>query len=498
MRTEHVGDGSKGRLKIPATIFILISLVATLAIAVQAQEGSLSSVVDPDEYIIGPGDRFRVDFWDGTSPTIEVTVTPEGYLLLTGIGRADVGNLILSEARARLRELISKYYPDVEYSITLVGIRSIKVLVSGAVKAPGMYEFIGTQRVSEALEKAGGILEGGSIRNITLNGGVREYLVDLLRYERVGDMNANPYLFSGYRIFVPQIMDSSAFIHISGEVVKAGGFEYRQGDNLGGLLEIAHGVTGQQNDSVLIFRGNQELHLNISAAEFLLKPGDKIVVGRKAVEDEGGYFSITGEVHSPGRYPLKETIGLDAALVRAGGLTPEAAVCSGAIFRKGSIRNDVVFASRLKDEIYYNVPPGSHNLPVAVDLCQYYPENLGKIDIVPGDSVVIPTRTEKVAVLGYVANPGMLTLKEGRVSVRDIIRRAGGYSPGADRGRVEIVRAVSGARSLNGSAAFVYDGDAVVVPLKSQRKGFLDLLKDVALIAGAAGVVYLAIDDMAD
>jgi protein involved in polysaccharide export with SLBB domain len=115
MRTEHVGNGSRGRLKIPATIFILISLVATLAIAAQAQEGSLSSVVDPDEYIVGPGDRFRVDFWDGTSPTIEVTVSPEGFLLLTGIGRADVGNLILSEARARLRELISKYYPDVAY-----------------------------------------------------------------------------------------------------------------------------------------------------------------------------------------------------------------------------------------------------------------------------------------------------------------------------------------------------------------------------------------------
>ncbi len=498
MKKGHAGAGSRDWHKISARVFIFMSLLATLTNVAAAQEGSLSSLVDPDEYIIGPGDRFRVDFWEGTSPTIEVTVTPEGFLLLTGIGRADVGDLILSEARARLRELIGKYYPDVAYSITLVGIRSIKVLVSGAVKAPGMYEFVGTQRVSEALEKAGGIVEGGSVRNITLNGGVREYLVDLLRYERVGDMNANPYLFSGYRIFVPQVIDSATFLHISGEVVKAGGYEYRHGDNLGGLLEIAHGLTGQQNDTVIIFREDQELRLNVAAAELPLQPGDKIVVGRKLVEDEGGYFSITGEVLSPGRYPLKKVIGLDAALVRAGGVTPDASICSGAIFRKGSIRNDVVFASRLKDEIYYNVSPGSHNLPVAVDLCRYYPENLGKIVIVPGDSIVIPPKTGKVAVLGYVANPGMLALKESRMSVREIIRQAGGYSPGADHGRVEIVRAVSGTRSLNGPAAFIYDGDAVVVPIKSERKGFFDRLKDFAILAGAAGVVYLAIDNMAD
>ena len=84
------------------------------------------------------------------------------------------------------------------------------------------------------------------------------------------------------------------------------------------------------------------------------------------------------------------------------------------------------------------------------------------------------------------------------MTVREIIQQAGGYSPGADHGRVEIVRAVSGTRSLNGPEAFIYDGDAVVVPIKSERKGFFSRLKDFAIIAGAAGVVYLAIDDMAD
>ncbi len=387
-------------------IFVMaLAAAACLRIVTFAEEPIFTEVVNPDEYTVGPGDKFRVDFWNSAQPTIEVTVTPEGFLLLPSVGRADVGNLTLTEARESLRKLLSGFYSDKEFSITLLGSRPVKVLVSGGVKRPGLYDGMVSQRVSELINKAGGFVPGASRRNIILSGGKKEIVVDYLKYERAGDFAGNPYLYAGSKINVPLVVDSATFVQVSGEVINPGGFEYKSGDKVGNLLSLAMGFSGRQGDSILIFRNSHTIMLPVSDSEFDIQSGDKVLVRKRAEKTEQKFFSISGEILMPGRFPLKEGLRLDEALKWSGGLSPRGDINSLVIYRKNLAQDTLNgFSSNESNNISF----GSGNVPVALRIDRYYPNRMSEIKIFGGDSIVVPILTGTVGVYGMVKQPGLV------------------------------------------------------------------------------------------
>ena len=54
-----------------------------------AQDKSFTTVIDPDDYIVAPGDQFRIDFWNGAVSSLNLTVTPEGSVLIVSMGLVD-------------------------------------------------------------------------------------------------------------------------------------------------------------------------------------------------------------------------------------------------------------------------------------------------------------------------------------------------------------------------------------------------------------------------
>ncbi len=462
-------------------------------------ESAFDKVIDRDKYTVGPGDRFRIDFWDGSTPTIDVTVSPEGFLLLTSIGQVDVANLTLAEAVKRIQGVVTRLYPDSQFSVTLIGTRSIKILISGGVKTPGLYEMLASQRVSEMISKAGGFVDGSSMRNITFSGANTSYNVDLLRYERLGDLDANPYLYSGLKINVPMITDSSSFVQISGEVTSPGGLEYHGGDNLGTMIKLAMGLTGKQGDSVLIFRGDRRLTVGINDSVTTILPGDKIIFYRRPPELTESFFTIAGEVNVPGRYPRDKDMTLETALKKAGGLTEKGDIFSLIVFRKQEYRRESETAKALKAANINNMNFGKDTEPLSLRVDKFYPDHLGEIPILPEDSVYVPYFTGSVSVYGMVSQPGMIEIKSPKMSLHEAVRKAGGYAKGADRGAVDVFRKSSGLKITGGKDINIYDGDIVVVPkTPPDRKTFWDKLKDAATMFGAAGVVYLVAKDITE
>ena len=464
-----------------------------------AEDQNFGSVIDPDAYIIGPGDRFRIDFWDGSTDRLEVSVTPEGFVLITSMGRVDIGGLSLSQAKRELRNLIEEYYADIDFSISLVGVRSIKVLVTGGVAKPGLYEGFVSQRISEFIEKAGGFIEGSSKRNILLVDGGREEAVDILRFERSGDFMANPYMYSGNKIRVPFIGDSTTFIQIAGEVVNPGGYEYREGDNLAIMVELAMGFTGLQGDSVSIFRmkegGYESIVLPIKALESEVAPGDKIVIRRSSREFTQDFYSITGMVVIPGRYPYYRGLNLTQALNSAGGLAEKADIFSMVIYRRPEFSRSRAAQEALISASPNNVVFSEKREPVSVDMAQFYPDRLDEVAIFPGDSLFIPLKTGFVRVYGMVNRPGVVTGEFGGWrSARYFIDMAGGYSKPADKGLVQIIRKGSGVKIGTEPGISVFDGDTIIVPEKRRGPGFWEQVKNISMILGGAAVIYLAID----
>lgn len=485
------------------TLFILMTILgggyfSVLSGLAKADDSGFGTVVEPEEYTIGPGDRFRIDFWSSSNPPLDVTVTPEGYLLLTAMGRVDIGNMTLIEARTKLRDLIAKFYSETEFSITLIGARPVKVLVAGAVKNPGLYDGLVSQRVSELIDKAGGFVEGASRRNIVLSGGSKSYDVDFLRYLREGDLDANPYLYSGYKIYVPPITDSSTFVHVSGEVINPGGFEYKEKDKLATIMKLAMGLTGLQGDSILIFRQRQIISFPIDKLDFDILPGDKIIIPKRPLPADGDYYSITGEVVMPGRFPFEKGMGLGQALRGSGNLTAKADIYSLVIYRKQSFVWESQTSKMLQSAIPNNLSFKEKAEPASISIADYYPDHLDEIKIMPCDSIVVPLLTGTVGVYGMVNRPGKVVFSGPRMNISELVGLAGGYAKGAGRGNADIIRKASGLKIRSGRHIDVFDGDIVIIPDNQGKGGFWQKLKDISLIAGSLGIVYLAVDKMAD
>lgn len=479
----------------------LLILGLIFAGPVCAQDNNFYTVINPDNYIVGPGDGFRVDFWNGNNAPITFSVTAEGTVLLNSIGLINVDNLTLTQAKERLTLLIKKYYSDVDFSISLVGVRYVKIMVTGAVKNPGLYTASASARVSEVINNAGGFIKGASQRNIILAGANLESNVDLFRFERLGDFDSNPYIYSGSKIHVPLVTDSSSFIQISGEVVMPGGSEYKEGDDLGELVDLALGYTGLQGDSIYIFSGDEsgknQRVVPTSARNELIHPGDKIVVGRTDKGHLSNYFSITGEIVLPGRYPLSSKMTLADALSGCRGLTDESDIYSTVIYRLQEFNRTPDAKNILKNAFTNGVIFDDDREPVSIDFRDIYPDRLDQVPIMPGDSILIPVRTNVVAVYGLVRRPGLVSYT-GPAGASKYIGMAGGFAPGADRQSIKIIRKTSGMQIIGVSGIDVYDGDTIVIPESRGKKSLWEKVKDGALVLGGLGILYLAIDNATD
>ncbi|UCD16584.1 MAG: SLBB domain-containing protein [Candidatus Zixiibacteriota bacterium] len=467
-----------------------------------AQETGFGTVVDPDEYIVRPGDKFRIDFWDGASPTINVEVTPEGSILITAMGKIEVANLSLAAAKARLDDLIKKYYPDTEFSVSLEGIRSAKILVIGGVQNPGLYEGFVSQQVSEFIVKAGGLVPGASSRNIILNcRGRDDIVVDLLEFERLGKMSANPRIYAGDVIRVPLVTDSSMFVHISGAVIRPGDFEYRGGDILGTILDLALGLNGLEGDSVYIYRsvgpGTRPFHVSVTNRGFPIEAADKIIVPLRCPGIPPNFFAITGEIAVPGRYPYQDDLNLEAALRLAGGETEQSDIYSLVIYRRAEYHRPQEAQRLIAPSDRNNISLAGERVPVSLDVAGIRPGGFASVAIAPGDSIVVPQKTGSVSIFGHVRRPGVIDF-ERPLPIRALVKKVGGYAPGADKKRAQVIRKASGAIITPGTNMLVFDGDVIIIPEDKNKKGFWTRIRDLSLFLGGLGVVYLAVDNAAD
>lgn len=172
----------------------------------EAPDVTLSKVIDPARYVLGPGDHLTVTLWGEYSSVESVTISADGKISLDTIGELKLVGLTLDQARALLKAAMVKYYRNVEGGISLASLRMFKVWVLGAVNAPGSYSATRDTRVSELISLAGGVLPGGSRRSIEVRkDGKARAVADLNAFLRRGDEGANPFLQDSDTIFVPPL-----------------------------------------------------------------------------------------------------------------------------------------------------------------------------------------------------------------------------------------------------------------------------------------------------
>jgi protein involved in polysaccharide export with SLBB domain len=190
---------------------------------------ALRGPVSEDEYMVGPGDLFGISI---TGPTIRyetAPVLPEGVIFLESVGSIDVAGLTLAEAKEAVVSALEKAFVNVDISVELLEIREIRVDVVGEVEEPGAVTATALDYASDAVNLAGGLTEQGSRRNIIVKRlDKSRSRLDLIRFMRTGDIEADVRLRNGDIIVVPFAKE---MVHISGSV--GDGSHIRLGDVAG-------------------------------------------------------------------------------------------------------------------------------------------------------------------------------------------------------------------------------------------------------------------------
>jgi len=305
---------------------------------------SLEETIDPATYRLLPGDQLHLGLWGETTRAYPLVVTPEGELIIPECGPLAVSGLTLAEAERRAAALLSPLYPKAGVTLRLLSPGRFRIVVTGMVRSPGIYEITRVDRMTAAISTAGGIRAGGSVRRIRLlaPGSTKEGAageIDLIPWLVRGDLDHNPLLEPGWTVDVPSMGPT---VRVRGPVNGRAGLvmftepdaqlsnlpeedpsralEWREGDTVGSILELAGGLSERASgEGALVHEGAPLVQCDLTRAEDLARPvaaGDLLEVGY-----DSRWIFVVGAVRSPGRYPYLPGLQAPDYINLAGGPT---------------------------------------------------------------------------------------------------------------------------------------------------------------------------------
>lgn len=477
---------------------------------------ALEGAIDPTEYVLGPGDLLEVVYTGSSQPSERVRVTPSGRIHLAPTGPVEVAGLTLEEAGARIREALARFYADTRISVDLLEVRKFRVHLSGHVEEPGSFTVSASDRASDLLDAEAKLLPRASLRNLVLRRGDREILVDLVRYRLLGDLSANPYLEDGDVLLVPAQRDS---VSVFGRVARQGFLEFRRGDTVSDLIDLAGGFDfGADTEAVELRRFDPEdpraarrhtLDFTRGAGSLPAEPGDGVYVRSRPAWRRERLVELRGEVRYPGVYAIEEAKETLRSLIdRAGGFTEEADPSATEVYRPNVFdrpEEDPEF-QRLQaipiqemsnDEFEYLKLRSRQREGLAssvLSLSLVDRERGEDLILRAGDRVTVPRKNLAVDVEGAVKNPGFVPWHPDRTA-DDYIRLAGGKTDRARTGKTRVIRARTGERVKAGRDTAVDPGDLVWVPEKQDRNWWR-IARETAVFLAQIGTLVVIVDSI--
>ncbi|MHA8049900.1 SLBB domain-containing protein [Aquirufa sp. ROCK-SH2] len=299
-------------------------------------------IASPQSYIIGPEDELIVDINGYSEEHYTLTVNADGYIKIPRVGNVFVSGLSIEEAKRRLIYKLSTIFyglkkstngsnntNGVYASISLGNIKTISVSIQGEAINPGTYSLSSLSSVMNALYLAGGPNEKGTYRQI-----------QLIRNKKViANIDLYDYLLNGILKNDINLHDQDIIkiglyknrVEVKGKVKRNFLFEILPNETLEKVIvEFAGGYTDDAfKDQIKITRfTNKErkiLDINSSLANsFLPQSGDVIQIESINLDRFENKINITGEVFRPGIYSLETTPTLLKLIERAGGLKENA------------------------------------------------------------------------------------------------------------------------------------------------------------------------------
>ena len=324
--------------------------------------------IDPDTYVVGPGDVMQLYIWGEFDLSYMLQIDPEGHIVIPTVGAFDISGLTLTEAKEYVFAAARKKYPGVDVTINLASMRFFTAYVTGAVLKEGSFTIHPNTRVSDLIELAGGYTDelrgttfldevGGKkvtrVRQIVRQATARRTVqivhrdntvetVDLAMFLATGNLEHNPYVRMGD---VVKVTFRDKTMYVFGAVNLPGRHEFRPGDTIEDLVNLAQGLRldaplirvelwrfqpGTEEAEVIELGSNEEgqpgfVYDDIRHIE--LQSNDMVFIRARSLWQQMPTTLVYGEVKYRGRYRIVPGVTRVKDVVEmAGGLTQDASL----------------------------------------------------------------------------------------------------------------------------------------------------------------------------
>ncbi|MEM7432709.1 MAG: SLBB domain-containing protein [Pseudomonadota bacterium] len=340
---------------------------------------------------------------------------------------------------------------------------SKRVTIGGSVRAPGLYPYESQMRISDLIRAGGGLAEMAYTQQ-----------ADLTRYSIVNGQQR------------------------STEIVQ---------------VDLARALSGDVT------------------ADILLKEHDHLRISSVTNWQTEWSVEIDGEVNFPGVFRIQRGETLSNLIARAGGITDEA-FAEGAVFLRESLKTqereqmlmlakrveaDLIALSLSADTDANKETAATQQMllqqlrdaeavgrlvinPAVLSAGAGQSAPLDDIELMDGDVLLIPVKSQVVTVLGEVQQ-GTSHVYNPELRRDDYIEMSGGATRRADRGMIYVVRAsgavVAGGRSrwfARSDQIEIRPGDTIVVPMEVDRGRSLAIWASVTQILYQVAIAIAAID----
>lgn len=268
----------------------------------------VSDIPVPSEYLVGPGDKIKVQLYGKENSEYDLVISREGVIQFPGLGPISVSGLSFSELRETVSSRISQQMIGTESNITMGDLRSMRIFIAGDAYKPGSYTVSSLSTITQALFVAGGVNEIGSLRNIQLKrNGKLVGTFDLYDLLMKGDASNDLRLRSGDVVFIPSV---GGLVAIDGEVRRPAIYELKNNESINELIDMAGGLkSGAYAQSVSVERYNSQGLKTIKNVDLTetgnaltkAKAGDSLKIKTASLQFEDA-ITVLGAVVRPGKY----------------------------------------------------------------------------------------------------------------------------------------------------------------------------------------------------
>lgn len=476
-------------------------------------------------YRIAVGDKVLLQLWGAVESQGQQTVDPQGNIFIPQVGPVNIAGVLNSELNTAVAKALGRIYKkDVHVYASLVGSQPVKVFVTGNVINPGLYSGLSSDSILSYLDRAGGIdpMRGSYLDIVLKRAGKAVESYNLYDFLVRGEIPQRQ-LYEGDVLVVGS---RKSVINFSGMVENPYQIEFAtEAVELSQALQLVQPLPSATHIAIERNQGlvKEVEYLNIEQAisdELMLFAGDSVSVVSDKIQGSIG-VQVEGEHLGQAQYVLPYGARLsdliakikpselsnlsalqlyrvsladkqrDALLTTLNTLQSQVLSSRSDTVEEASLRTqEAKLVLQFIERARQIEPKGQVVLDEGLDL--------GDVRLENGDKIIIPAVSNLVRVNGEVLFPNAVIF-DPKLSAKDYVRLAGGFSQGAKKSRMILKKANGAVRQLDGkrgglsSSDFeVAPGDEILVLPEVDTKSMQfakDIFQIVYQLALSAGVV---------